>query len=280
MNSKFAAVILSIAATVLSGCGPRVIRVGTVEELISAIGPDRYIAILPGRYDLSSVAQRQMKYVLWSKVHDGYELIIRNVRGLKLIGLDEPVKILAKPRYANVLSFTNCRNIHLQNLVLGHTPEGYCTGGVVRMTKCSGVRIYSCNLFGCGIEGLELREVKGLEFYNSVIRDCTYGIMTVVSSSNIIFNDSIFMQNREFGGFTFTDSRNVRLERCVIEGNRFDSLDAILFSATSCSDIELRGCTITGNVFKTFMKPANSIKVTGTRIEGNSEPPPTDPDAR
>ena len=144
------------------------------------------------------------------------------------------------------------------------------------MTKCSGMTIDSCNLFGCGIEGLELREVSGLKFSNSVIRDCTYGIMTISASSDIVFNDSIFMQNREFGGFTFSDCRNLRIERCIIEANRFDSLDAYLFSAVSCSDIGISGCTITGNVFKTFVTPENSIKFTQTRIEGNSEPPADD----
>jgi len=276
MNSKCAIVLLSVAAAVAGGCGREVISVGTAEELISAIGPNRIIELRQGRYDLSGVAQRQMEFVRWVKVHDGYELIVRNVKGLKLIGGREASEVLVKPRYAYVLSFADCRDIELENLVLGHTPEGYCTGGVVRMTKCSGVTIDSCNLFGCGIEGLELREVTGLKFSNSVIRDCTYGIMTVVSSSDIVFSDSIFMQNREFGGFAFSDSRNVRLERCVIEGNRFDSLDAILFSATSCSDIEVARCTITGNVFKTFVAPENSIKFTRTRIEGNSEPPADD----
>ena len=256
--------------------GEEVISVSTPDELISAIGPNRTIKLRPGVYDISSVAQRQMDFILWAKVHDGYEVIVRNVTGLKIIGAGKAPELLAKPRYANVLSFDNCKSVTLENLVLGHTPEGYCTGGVVRMNKCSGMTIDKCDLFGCGIEGLMLSGVTGLKFKHSTIRDCTYGIMTVSGSRGLVLSDSKFIRNKEFGGFSFSDSRNIRFERCEIKDNHFDSLDANLYSATSCSDIVISGGEITGNVYKGIMSPIDCVKIIDTKIEGNTEPPPGD----
>ncbi|MDP6637163.1 MAG: right-handed parallel beta-helix repeat-containing protein [Phycisphaerae bacterium] len=273
MNSKWTIVFLSIAIAVVSGCGREVISVGTADELISAIGPNRTIELRPGIYDMGSVPQRQMKFVRWRKVFDGYELTVRDVADLKLIGAGEAPQLLAKSRYATVLSFDDCKGIALKNLVLGHTPEGYCTGGVVRMDKCVDVVIDKCDLFGCGIKGLELHDVARVQFSNSIIRDCTYRILSVFGSFDIVFSNSKFIRNKEFGGFSFSDSRNIRLERCVIKDNRLTALKAELFSAVSCSDIVVSGCTITGNVYKKFIEPENSIRVVDTKVEGNSAPP-------
>jgi len=272
MKCKWTIVLLLAAGALAGGCGREVISVGTADELISSIGPNRTIELRPGVYDLSSVPQRKMEYVRWAKVFDGYEIIVRNVSGLSITAPGEAPKLLAKPRYANVLSFADCSDIALENLVLGHTPAGYCTGGVVMMNKCRGMKIDKCDLFGCGIEGLALSEVAGLEFTRSTIRDCTYGIMTVSGSSDIVFSDSHFLRNKEFGGFSFSDSSNISLERCTIKDNQFDSLGAIMFSAVSCSDITVSGCTITGNTFKEFVAPADSVKVVESKVEGNAAP--------
>ncbi len=98
MNRKCAIVFLSVATAFAGGCGREVLSVGTADELVAAIGPNRIIELRQGVYDLSSVAQRQMEFVRWAKVHDGYELIVRNVGGLKLIGGAEGPQLLAQPR--------------------------------------------------------------------------------------------------------------------------------------------------------------------------------------
>jgi hypothetical protein len=272
MNSKWAIVLLLASIAFLGGCAREVISVGTADELVSAIGPNRIIELRHGVYDISSVPQRKMEFVRWAKVFDGHELIVSNVAGLKLIGAAKAPQLLAKPRYANVLTFDGCTDITLENLVLGHTPEGYCEGGVVRMSKCRDVTIDKCDLFGCGIEGLSLSDVAGLRFSHSTIRDCTYGIMTVSGSSDILMSDSSFIRNKEFGGFSFSKSRNIRLERCIIKDNMFDSLAANLFSATSCSDIIISGGEISGNKYKGIMSPIDCVKIINTKIEGNTEP--------
>jgi len=275
MSTMRLIVLLSTAA-LFGGCAPEVIVVQTADELVAAIGPNRVVEIAGGDYDLSAVPQRKMEFVRWSKVHDGYELIVRNVSGMKLIGSAKAPTLLAKPRYANVLRFDGCSDIALENLVLGHAPAGYCEGGVVRMDNCRGVSIDKCDLFGCGIEGLTLGGVEGLRFSRSTIRDCTYGIMTISDSSDIVLSDSQFIGNREFGGFYFSDSRDIRLERCAIRDNKFDSLGAALFSAASCSGITVSGCTITGNVFKELMSPPGVVKIADSQVEDNSAPARSD----
>jgi hypothetical protein len=73
----------------------------------------------------------------WTNVHDGKELTISNLDRFELTG----TKILADPRYAWVLNFSQCTNVALRNLTIGHTKSGYCQGGVLRFENCKNITL-------------------------------------------------------------------------------------------------------------------------------------------
>ena len=103
---------------------PKVVEVSTPEQLIAAIGPDRVIKLAPGQYDLTEPPQRYLKHVYWRQVHDGYELVIRNVKGLRLEGTGgSKAHLITNTVYAYVLAFEDVAGIELVNLELGHAPE-------------------------------------------------------------------------------------------------------------------------------------------------------------
>jgi len=106
--------------------------------------------------------------------------------------------IVVDPAYAYVLNFVNCQNIKLQNLTMGHTQEGYCTGGVVGLKNCTKANISYCDLYGCGAYGLVSENSENVGMYNSVIRDCSYGILQLFNTKEVVFENCDFIRNKEY----------------------------------------------------------------------------------
>ena len=62
------------------------------------------------------------------------------------------------PRYSFVIRFVNCTNCVVENLTMGHTEGGFCSGGVIGARQTSNLTVKDCDLYGCGTYGLDLRE--------------------------------------------------------------------------------------------------------------------------
>ncbi|MCT4543847.1 MAG: right-handed parallel beta-helix repeat-containing protein [Vallitalea sp.] len=184
-------------------------------ELGSTIGSNRTIYLEDREYNLSTILY-ETDVLQRNPVHDGKEIIIKNIENLTIIG-KENSKILVEPRYANVLTFENCKNIKLHNVTIGHTIEpGHCTGGVIKTVNTTDLTIKDSKLFGCGTQGLELESSNDIKVLDSEIYECTYGIMTIKNSDNILFRNNIFRDNKEFYGVEITDGNNI-----TFENNRF-----------------------------------------------------------
>lgn len=235
------------------------IKVSTADELIKAIGPNRTIELAPGEYILSAVQDRQMDFVRWDEKSDGKSITIRKVEKLRLVGAGEkPSGLTVRPRDAFVLNFEDCKDIILENLVLGHAPElGECDSGVLGAKRCTGLKIRKCDLFGCGTEGLTLKSVEDFSFDDSVIRDCTYGIMTINGSKRLSFSGSKFTNNKEFWGVNFEDSRAVTFVNCVFKNN---VAREPLFKTLSSSEIQVKGGEIADNTTKGLTSNADAVK--------------------
>ena len=131
---------------------------------------------------------------------DGVELHIAYMKNLTIEGegLARPI-IQVRPRYTYILSFDHCENITVRNLEMGHTDEGYCTGGVLSFTDCKGVEVDNCDMYGCGTEGITATDCENLQCEGSIIRDCSYSIMTLTNvKGKINFSECNFLRNREF----------------------------------------------------------------------------------
>ena len=150
-----------------------------MDELLDAIAPNTTIILAPGTYDLSQASgyggSGRSGYS-WEQRYDGPSLSIREVNNLRLegAGKDDTV-ILARPRYAAVIAFSNCDGLELSGLTLGHTDEGLCAGNVLEFAGCRGVRVTDCGLFGCGVLGVSARSCRSIVLENTEIYSCSYG---------------------------------------------------------------------------------------------------------
>ena len=161
-------------------------RISTSRELMSNIRSGNTLIIEKGFYDVLENVDNP--YLQRRDVNDGEEVIVKGVEDLIIIGND--AGILAKPRYATVLTFQECNNIKLSGLSIGHVPDkGFCTGAVVELINCNNITIDSISLFGCGIYGLVLSNCENVIVNGSRIFECTYGAI-VVRNSTLSFNNS------------------------------------------------------------------------------------------
>ena len=183
--------------------------------------------------------------IISESVHNGRQLTLRNLSDITIIG-DYNSHIVVDPPYAFVLNFVNCQNIKLQNLTMGHTEEGYCTGGVVGLNSCVKTNISYCDLYGCGAYGLISQNSLNVGMYNSVIRDCSYGIMQLFNTNQVVFENCDFIRNKEFTmveidsncedllfsecrfaqnkGVLFDLRTQIRMENCLIHHSDADRL--------------------------------------------------------
>lgn len=173
--------------------------------------------------------------------YDGYELCLSGYKNLTIRTNETGSKSLLRvvPRYAYVLCFIGCTDIKIEGLVMGHTDEGYCQGGVLNFQKCENVSVNTCDLYGCGIEGICFRDSKKLVMKNTQIRDCSYQIMTIRDSNDCIFENCFFFRNRQFSLFDLINSNQLTFRNCLITHN-----EGTLFGVQECEDIVFEGCNM------------------------------------
>lgn len=251
----FAAVLFT-AITALAG--PKKIIVNSAEEFLAALGSNREIiinsedgllltpaiqqAIDEGklkRFDRSSRAKQTG--LLYEEDFDGPQIVLAGFKDLTIrSNNDERQCIEVTPRYVNVLTFISCENITLTNLYLGHTDEGYCSNGVLGFDDCRNVTITNCGLYGCGTEGIELRQSENFTMQDSEIFHCSYHIMHLYGSSNCKFLNCVFYNNREYEQVNVdSDCANVLYDHCVFTKNQ-----GTLFSFGNPANVVLRRCVI------------------------------------
>lgn len=155
------------------------IHVQTVDELLSALAPHTVIYLDAEEFDLSTASDYGGEggtYYRWVETYDGPELELRDLEDVALIGQGRGVTLFsAVPRYANVLSLSNCRDISLADMTMGHYIEpGFCTGDVLEIYWCENVSVSGCGLFGCGEIGIRAICSSSLRFLDTNIYDCSY----------------------------------------------------------------------------------------------------------
>ena len=202
------------------------IHVSNVDELLAAIAPNTVICLDEGEYDLSTAFDYGLPggtYYKWEIEFDGPQLIIEGVDRLSIIGAGaDRTTLFAVPRYANVLTFSNCSNICVEGLTAGHTTEpGYCTGGVLCLSDCTDTVIKGCDLFGCGIMGIQAFNCERLDVSDTVIRECSEGAVQITNCADSTFSGCVI---RECGDYNICigDCRNVRFTNCEIDGEKYD----------------------------------------------------------
>jgi len=154
-------------------------------------------------------------------VFDGEQFVISNLNNLSISG--DPVNkssIFARPRYANVITFKNCKNVKISNLTIGHTEDqGSCTGGVLAFEDCDDIYIDQCDLFGCGTEGLNILNTTQFVFKNSIIRDCTNHILICRHTDSVKIENCQLKNNGTYNLFDVQGSSNFVIANSKINNN-------------------------------------------------------------
>ena len=183
--------------------------------------------------------------IISEAVYNGRQLILKNLNDITIIG-GYNSHIVVEPSYAFVIYFIGCDNITIQNLTMGHTEEGFCTGGVIGLKFCDKINISYCDLYGCGAYGLISEHGSNIGMYNSVIRDCSYGIIQLFNTNEVVFENCDFIRNKEFTmvevdsncenllfsecrfaqnkGVLFDLRTRIRMENCLIHHSDADRL--------------------------------------------------------
>jgi len=231
----------------------KVVEVSTADELIAAIASDRVIRIRKGRYDISSSSHIKNRQVRWVDEFDGPTPVITGVSNIAFVG-EEGVEIIIKPAYGWVFSFENCSGISLSGITLGHSVPGHCLGGVARFKNCEAVDIQYCDLYGCGTIGISLENTRSFTMRESIVRDCTYGLLSIMRSADITFSDTSFRDTGEYDLVEISASEQVKWERCTFSDNRGTTLFSI--DAMS-SDIRTEYCVFSRNMTDLFSRGRN-----------------------
>ena len=207
--------------------------------------------------DASNIHNVPTTQLVSESVFNGRQLTIINLRDVTIRG-ERNAAILVEPLYAYVLNFVNCHNITLENLTLGHVEEGFCTGGVVGLTACAEVKINQCDMFGCGAYGIIAEKTDKLYVSQSIIRDCSYGIMEIRGGDVIKFDQCDFIRNKEYTMVYIDESAtDVSFYNC-----RFAQNKGVLFELGT--KIQMENCEI-HHADETTFGTENMIEYLGRR---------------
>ncbi len=251
--------------------------VSTVDELMEAIAPGAEIVLAEGVYDLTDWAERVTRGEVDTSKLDpsidatgmsGYELevVISDLDSLTIRGRKgADVQIVSSLPYADVLRFEYCWDIKLVNLTLGHTVEpGTCSGDVLEFLYCSDIRLEDLDLYGCGTYGIVASRTQGLEMRNSVIRECSYGLMDCTFCSGLRFIDCEMRDCAETDPI-WAYSSDICFENCDFHGNATakDSYGGFVAAGNSGSANSIRflGCS--------FGADETKLIAAGTRMSGS-----------
>jgi len=268
--------VLAVVLVVFMAAGvAETITVSTAEEFVDAIGSDRTILLSDGVYNLSAADQGEFstdeKY--WWEVEDGKQLVLQNVSNLTIKGESPDCRIVAEPRNAYILAFVECTGITLENVTIGHTPEGACMSGVLFFEVCSDIQMKNCHLFGCGATGLWFDSVSDVIMENASIYDCTLEIMEVYGGYNILFKDCIFRDIiADMCAVTISGTENFVIDHCQfinVSSEFFTSyIQNAMFDVDDSSDVVVKNTDFSNNNMVN-LDPSGLISFQNNTFSGN-----------
>ena len=192
------------------------IHVTTVDEFLAAIAPNTTIYLEEGEYDLSAASSYGAfggEYYRWEGEYDGSKLVIANAENLTIRAESaDKVSIVTAPRWADVLHFTDCDGLTLENFTAGHIDgPGSCVGDVLAFDECDEVKIDGCSLYGCGVRGVSAYDCEDMKITATEIYGCSYGAAAFVMCENVSMDNCDVHDNGE-NTYSVYESRNVTLD--------------------------------------------------------------------
>lgn len=234
------------------------IKVESVKELLEAIKPDADITIKSGYYNLSEYIEKiwdgeggkwneSHRYVKLRECYDGVEIVVERADGISIRGDDAEscTEIVTEPRYAAVLNFSDCHDIKLSSLTMGHTEMGDCSGNVLNFTNCKNIELKNMDIYGCGVYGIgAYKGTNNMLVYKSTIRDCLYGPLYITGcSGKFEFYDSAFKDSGRYSYIESNPNTKISFYRCKFGDKETEyfmfSKDVYTEDCSFSEDIEL-----------------------------------------
>ena len=209
-------------------------------NLSRVLEDDMFFKKVPGRRwssDATAIISKE-PLVVSEDVFDGRQLTLVNFSNLIIKG-GKNSSIEVDPRYAYCLNFLNCDHCEMQNLTIGHTELGNCSGGVIGVRGGQKNVVKDCDLYGCGTYGIDLIETTDFGLMDSNVHDCTYGIIQMRSCMAVRFDRCDFFHNREYDLVEAWGCEGVSFQDCRFYANWGD---AKLFNLDNT--FYLSGCKI------------------------------------
>lgn len=250
------------------------VMVGTAQELMNAIGSNRKIVLKPGRYEISAAMRGSNPHLKL----DGELLYIDGVENLTIQGQSPSnTQVVIANTLSAVLNFRNCRGITLDSIEMGHVPQSHaiCLGAVVLFLNSSQIHLNQMVLFGSGAFGLWVEQSHHLKFENSVVKQCSQGLMFLSDSRYLSFEKSMFIGNN--GGVNLDGhSHDIRFSGSEFRNNvaraNMDYVRYLFggYNGASLEGVSVENCLITGNQLAGMTNSRDGLAMSGNRVEGNS----------
>ena len=224
-----------------------VIYVSTAGQFLEAIAPDAVIELAPGTYNLTEYlreASDNISDYVSRSFTDGYQAEIYNVTGLTIRGeKGGKIEVVAEPRYSDVLYFSNCSDIAIENITFGHTIEpGNCEGAVLAFDYCQNISLAALDLYGCGTYGVEADHTADISLKDCIIRECSYGLVDLRLCSDTVFESCIFRDNAGFDMLSLIGSF-AHFKDCSFTGNEGDNFLPANYHSDDESGARFESCT-------------------------------------
>lgn len=223
------------------------VTVATAKEFIEVIGSNVQINIT-NDIDLKDIVHNYKNTNSNVASTDSDGIVINGVSNLTIKGVtkDKRTKMTTPlGGAAKVLYFIDSKNVHIQNMELGHESQTFCDGGVLRFEKCDNVTIENSDLYGCGTYGIITSEADYVIVKNSIIRECTIGLLQLLGNKD--------------------QKSKVIVDTCILKTTK--NLDMI---SLKYIDIEIKNSEISNNKGESLIIATNSnIKLTNNKIYNN-----------
>lgn len=251
---------LLFSATVFAN-EPDVVNVSNARELVQAIKPDTVINLAPGTYNLTDASDITSQYVSWEDTFDGPQLNITDVNNLSIVGTANAsdCHLVVTPSYADVMQFYNCNKIKFSGVKMGHLKTGGCVGSVLHFAYSKSISLTNCDIYGCGVIGLECNDCNSVNVNRSVIHDCSSNLVYLENTAYAVFNQVTFQTSRSTWGpaiaMTGPLANNIYNE-CAFRG----FIQQRLFSAYNSRlyGLSIKNCTTT--LFHKYVDEPDAIK--------------------
>jgi hypothetical protein len=251
----------------------KTIDVSNFEGLYNNLGSNRTLRLTA---DIIIPSSRKNNSNVNVEVKFGVE--VRGISNLKIIGAGpKPARLIQPDPIRKVMHLYKCENIVFENIEAGHEPEkGSCAASVLAFDECHDIFINSSILYGSGYEGITAYKVQNLNCKSTLIKGCSFRILSLSQSSDVRFYGCFFEKNAEPNGagrLYLVSNDRVVFHDCTFRDNSAyikEANEEAFFRLQDCTDVYAWNCSFANNKAKYFVTPGQELKERNNKSKNNT----------